>query len=285
MAIYPIKMLKDEEGHPFVPLTHIKAVAGEEYTTSILNAVKLENNYYKIENTDLDTESITDKIVAVKFDDVSGSGPVSYLKINDGNNYPIYKADGINPLLINGFENSVCWLSLNEEKWKLILVGTDESSGGGHAITDENGQVMTQRGVLNFQGLNVIDNPSKGATEISSRYKYIDLYIVNNKDLEPSVWTNILEEPYEILENGKYRLSGYLPFNDITSVGREIGIKTSLRNDAIWHYQYKRGKYDFCFTLSCTKGDKVNLMTYIDNITSTDAASLDGGYIVIEKLV
>ena len=53
MAIYPIKMLKDEQGQPFVPLTHISAVSGEEYTTTVLVAAKQSAGHYKITNTDL----------------------------------------------------------------------------------------------------------------------------------------------------------------------------------------------------------------------------------------
>ena len=71
MARYPIKMLKDESGQPFVPLTHVSAVTGEEYTTTILNAIKQSSGHYKITNEDLSTDLLNGKVIAVKFDNVT----------------------------------------------------------------------------------------------------------------------------------------------------------------------------------------------------------------------
>ena len=66
MARYPIKMLKDESGQPFVPLTHVSAVTGEEYTTTTLNAIKQSNGHYKITNEKSKVFMTTNKKTHVK---------------------------------------------------------------------------------------------------------------------------------------------------------------------------------------------------------------------------
>ena len=88
MAIYPIKLLKDEQGQPFIPLTHVNAVAGEEYTTTVLTATKQSDGHYQILNDDIDKKTITNKVVVVDFDIIGESLPTSYLGINGGTEYP-----------------------------------------------------------------------------------------------------------------------------------------------------------------------------------------------------
>ena len=168
MARYPIKMLKDESGQPFVPLTHVSAVAGEEYTTTTLDAVKQSNGHYKIINEDLSTDLLNRKVIAVKFDNVSGAPAPSYLKFNDDTEYPLYQADGINYLVISEYGNSVVFLVLNTNKWQLLKVATDSSASGGHGITDEDGNVMPQRNMVQFVNLKVEDIPGNGATRITN---------------------------------------------------------------------------------------------------------------------
>lgn len=110
MARYPIKMLKDESGQPFVPLTHVSAVTGEEYTTTTLDAIKQTNGHYKITNEDLSTSLLNGKVIAVKFDNVNGAPAPSYLKFNNDIEYPLYQADGLNYLVITEFGASVVFL-------------------------------------------------------------------------------------------------------------------------------------------------------------------------------
>ena len=284
MAKYSVKMLKDEQGKPFVPVTHINAVIGEEYITSILIANKVSDGHYTITNEEIEANDIINKIIAVSFSDTENSPVPSYLKINEGQEYGIYKSDGINPLVLDSVSNSICFLGLDDDRWKLIQVGTDESSGGGHAITNENGDVMTQRGVLNFSGFNVIDDASKGATKIESKHKVIGYFQAQQKTLNPVVWEKLITDNCPITENGTYRITGYVYLNDITSVGREIGIKTSRTDDSVWHYQYHKGRYDFSYIQELNTGEDINIQIYVNPISSKDPISLEGGYMSVEKI-
>lgn len=167
MAIYPIKMLKDEQGNPFVPLTHITAVAGEEYTTTALNAIKQSAGHYKITNDDLTTSLLVNKVIAVRFDDVTGYTSPSYLKINNDADKPLYQSDGINYLSLDNFDNAIAFFIYTNNRFQLLEVGATVS-GGGHTITDANGNVMTTRSVLHFDDAIVEDVPSNGATSVKT---------------------------------------------------------------------------------------------------------------------
>ena len=53
MATYPVKILKDENGRPFVPLTSFEAVLGDKNLQYILNATQISPGYFKIEHSHL----------------------------------------------------------------------------------------------------------------------------------------------------------------------------------------------------------------------------------------
>ncbi len=48
MATYPIKMLQDESGQPFVPANQNSALLGDKYISSILTATKDDASHYTI---------------------------------------------------------------------------------------------------------------------------------------------------------------------------------------------------------------------------------------------
>ena len=83
MAIYPVKMLKDEDGNPFVPLTQIGAVVGEEYTTAILNATKVMNGHFRINKDTIQMSDIENKVITVQFPVINETTITSYLQLNN----------------------------------------------------------------------------------------------------------------------------------------------------------------------------------------------------------
>ena len=286
MSRYPIKMLKDESGQPFVPLTHIMAVTGEEYTTAVLIAHKLSTSHYQIVNDDLNTNILKDKIIAVKFDEIGEIDNVSYLKINNDAEHPFYKSDGLNPLILSGLDKSVCLFTFNDNKWKLTLVGTDEGSSGGHAITDYNGNVMTQRSVLNFDGATVKDDQSNGATKIITNWAPEKVNTITG-NVSSGSWTNLLSTGISIPMDGYYKIHTYLSFDNLTEIGKEIGVRvmkgtTEIGNE--WKYQYKRLRGNYTIIGDFNKGDTINPQIYIDNLTSTNTSKITSGYVYIEYI-
>lgn len=286
MSRYPIKMLKDESGQPFVPLTHVMAVAGEEYTTAILNANKLSKSHYQIINEDLDTNILINKIIAVKFTEIGEIDSTSYMKVNNGTEYPFYKADGINTLILSGLDDSVCFFTLNDNKWKLVLVGTDEGSGGGHAITNYLGNVMTQRSVLNFDGATVKDDASNGATKIITNWATDKISTIRG-DITAGTWTDLLTKGITIPMDGFYRMIIFLNLANLSEVGKEIGVrmlKGTVDIGSGWKYQYKRLRDTYIITATLSKGDVIKPQIYVDNITSTNTTNISSGYIYIEYI-
>lgn len=286
MSRYPIKMLKDESGQPFVPLTHVTAVAGEEYTTAILIATRLSKSHYQITNDDLNTNILKNKIIAVKFDEIGEVDNISYLKINNETEYPFYKADGLNPLILSGLDESVCLFTFNDNKWKLVLVGTDESSGGGHAITDYSGAVMTQRSVLNFDGAIVKDDPSNGATKIITNWATEKINTITG-NVTSGTWTDLLTTGITIPIDGYYRIHTFICLDNLTEVGKEIGIRVMKNTEEInetWRYQYKRFMDDCVITGDFSKGDTMMSQIYADNLTSTNTSKIIHGHVYIEYI-
>ena len=169
MAQYPIKLMKDESGQPFVPLTSIKAVVGEEYIQTALLAEQVSTGHFVITNDKITDSDILNKIVAVSFPDEITATTNSYLKINEENEYLIYDEDGTGPLLIKDFAHVICFLMRKEDKWQLVKTGAAATAAsGGHTIVDNEGNVMPQQKVLQFKGFGVSDNASTGATVIST---------------------------------------------------------------------------------------------------------------------
>lgn len=169
MAQYPIKMLKDESGIPFVPLTTIQAVVGQEYIQSTLIAEEKTTGHFVITNDKLNEEDLENKIIAVMFEEDITPTTNSYLKLNDGTEHLIYDESGKGPLLIKDFVGVICFLMKKNSAWQLVKTGAAAGgSGGGHTITDNDGNVMPQQSVLQFKGFGVSDNAGIGATVIST---------------------------------------------------------------------------------------------------------------------
>ena len=169
MAQYPIKLMKDESGQPFVPLTSIKAVVGEEYIQTALLAEQVSTGHFVITNDKITDSDILNKIVAVSFPDEITATTNSYLKINEENEYLIYDEDGTGPLLIKDFAHVICFLMRKEDRWQLVKTGAAATAAsGGHTIIDNDGNVMPQQKVLQFKGFGVSDNAGTGATVIST---------------------------------------------------------------------------------------------------------------------
>ena len=169
MAQYPIKLMKDESGQPFVPLTSIKAVVGEEYIQTALLAEQVSTGHFVITNDKITDSDILNKIVAVSFPDEITATTNSYLKINEENEYLIYDEDGTGPLLIKDFAHVICFLMRKEDRWQLVKTGAAATAAaGGHTIVDNDDNVMPQQKVLQFKGFGVNDNPGTGATVIST---------------------------------------------------------------------------------------------------------------------
>jgi len=269
MAIYPIKMLKDEQGQPFVPLTHISAVSGEEYTTTVLNAVKQSAGHYKITNTDLTTSLITNKVIAVRFDDVSDATVPSYLKINSDAEHILYQSDGTNYLNLAGFDTAVAFFTYKSSKFQLLEVGATASNAG-HTITDTNGNVMTNRSVLNFKYFDVSDQPSLGATQVSNPNYMLVRTGLSSATVTGATWTSALAGGQTITTDvtGYYRITVALELNNISEVGREIGLRVG--NKEVWDYQFKRFKKNMSIIIQANANTTLTPEIYVDKITSTD---------------
>ena len=170
MAQYPIKMLKDESGIPFVPLTTIQAVVGQEYIQSTLMAEEKTTGHFVITNDKLQEDDLNNKIIAVMFEEDITPTTNSYLKLNDGTEYLIYDENGTGPLLIKDFVGVICFLMKKETGWQLVKTGAAAggSGSGGHTILDGDGNVLPQQSVLQFKGFGVSDNAGTGATVIST---------------------------------------------------------------------------------------------------------------------
>lgn len=269
MAIYPIKMLKDEQGQPFVPLTHISAVAGEEYTTTVLTAVKQSAGHYKITNTDLTLSLINNKVIAVKFNNVSEATMPSYLRLNSEAEKVMYQSDGTNYLDLSGFDTAVAFFTYTGGKFQLLEVGATASNAG-HTITDTNGNVMTNRSVLNFKYFDVSDQPSLGATQVSNPNYMLVRTGLSSATVTGATWTSALVSGQTITTDvaGYYRITVALELNNISEVGREVGLRVG--NKEVWDYQFKRFKKNMSIIIQANANTTLTPEIYIDKITSTD---------------
>jgi hypothetical protein len=269
MAIYPIKMLKDEQGQPFVPLTHISAVAGEEYTTTVLTAVKQSAGHYKITNTDLTLSLINNKVIAVKFNDVSGATMPSYLRLNSETEKVMYQSDGTNYLDLTGFDTAVAFFTYTGGKFQLLEVGATASNAG-HTITDTNGNVMTNRSVLNFKYFDVSDQPSLGATQVSNPNYMLVRTGLSSATVTGATWTSALATGQTITTDvaGYYRITVAVELNNIGDVSREIGLRVG--NKEVWDYQFKRFKKNMSIIIQANANTTLTPEIYVDKITSTD---------------
>ena len=181
MATYPIKVLKDEQGEPFIPLTEVKAVMGEEYTIGILNATQVIEGHYKIVNEHLDLLNITNQIIAIQFPEITSTSITSYLQLNDETEYPIYQIDGTTPLLLSTISNGAGFFKFTGSQYNLVKIGTSsEESGGGHVIIDNTGNILPQRPSLTFKGMDVSDDTTTGSTVVNGPVLINNLSTIEN---------------------------------------------------------------------------------------------------------
>jgi len=284
METYPTKWLRDETGQKFIPITHINAVVGEEYITAVSTAIKQSSGHYRIDNPDLEYNEIANHMMAIRFDEIGDTTNPAYIQLNDGTEYPIYRADGLNTLVLTGLEESVCLFTFVDNKWQLVVVGTDSSgaSGGGHTITDSEGNIMTQRIVLSFDGLDVRDSATNGATVVSNpSWGTVD-YIGLEGEIAAGNWTELYSGSMNAPVDGTYRISTYLKLNNISNVGREVCVKVGEEEE--WIYQYKRLAHTFTNIQTVEAGQSLVPYIYIDKLSSTDDIVIAECRICIEHI-
>ena len=170
MADINIKMLKDENGDKFFPCTSIKGVIGEEYVHSVFPASEVEAGHFVITHDYLTEEEILNKVIAISFPENIEPSAQSYLKLNEGEEYPLMNEGGLTPLILTDLKNVVCFIMKKTDSWQLVKTGAAGSAGGsgGHVIVDEDYNIMPQRSLLRFAGLSISDDEVRDATVIGT---------------------------------------------------------------------------------------------------------------------
>ena len=163
MATYPIKVLKDESGQPFVPLTSLDAVIGEKNILHIMDATQINSGHFKIEDKYLTLSDLVGKVITVRWPKITTSIKPSYLQLNDYTKMPLYDGTGLEYLDLEDASNTINMLAYDGSKWVLT---SGAGSGSGHVITDEDGTTLPQQKILNFVGFNVENDASGRATKI-----------------------------------------------------------------------------------------------------------------------
>lgn len=163
MATYPIKMMKDESGQPFVPLTSLDAVIGEKNLQYIINATETSAGHFNIIIKDVTLDKLKDTVVVVRWPQISSTIKPSYLQLNEETEVILYNGTGTEYLDLEDASNTVNILAYDGEKW---ILTSGAGSGSGHVITDEDGNTMEQQKVLNFVGFNVENDAANRATKI-----------------------------------------------------------------------------------------------------------------------
>lgn len=103
-------------------------------------------------------------------------------------------------------------------------MATDTSASGGHGISDENGNVMPQRNMVQFVNLTVEDIPGDGATRITNS-NWVRTYNGITGTISANNWIDVSPFPWYSEEDGVYRVSCLIELNNITTIGREIGFR------------------------------------------------------------
>ena len=163
MATYPIKMMIDESGQPFVPLTSLDAVIGEKNLQYIIDATETSAGHFNIIIKDVTLDKLENTVVVVRWPQISSTVKPSYLQLNEEGEIPLYNGTGTEYLDLEDASNTVNILAYNGEKW---ILTSGAGSGSGHVITDEDGNTMEQQKVLNFIGFNVENDTANRATKI-----------------------------------------------------------------------------------------------------------------------
>ena len=163
MATYPIKMMIDESGQPFVPLTSLDAVIGEKNLQYIIDATEASAGHFNIIIKDVTLDKLKNTVVVVRWPQISSTVKPSYLQLNEEEEIVLYNGSGTEYLDLEDASNTVNILAYDGEKW---ILTSGAGSGSGHIITDENGNTMEQQKVLNFVGFNVENDAGIRATKI-----------------------------------------------------------------------------------------------------------------------
>lgn len=163
MAVYPIKMMKDESGQPFVPLTSLDAVIGEKNLQYILDAVQVTPGHFKITDNDLRVKDITNSVIVVRWPQITSTVKPSYLQLNNNNEALLYNGTGTEYLDLEGASGTVNLMAFDGTKW---IQASGSGSGGGHVIIDGEGHTMEQQKALSFVGFNVENDNANRATKI-----------------------------------------------------------------------------------------------------------------------
>lgn len=163
MATYPIKMMIDESGQPFVPLTSLDAVIGEKNLQYIIDATETSAGHFNIIIKDVTLDGLKNTVVVIRWPQISSTVKPSYLQLNEESEIPLYNGAGTEYLDLEDVSNTVNMLAYDGEKW---ILTSGAGSGSGHVITDEDGNTMEQQKVLNFIGFNVENDTANRATKI-----------------------------------------------------------------------------------------------------------------------
>ena len=83
MATYPIKMMIDESGQPFVPLTSLDAVVGEKKLQYVLDATEKSAGLFLFISKELKMTDLINTIIVVRWPDINSTVKPSYLQINE----------------------------------------------------------------------------------------------------------------------------------------------------------------------------------------------------------
>ena len=166
MGTYPIKILRDENGHPFVPLTSLDAVVGEKNLQYIMNAEEVSAGHFKIKLSDVQLDKILDTAVIIRWPNINSTVKPSYLQLNDEEEKPLYNGNGTEYLSLEEASNTINILAFNGDKW--ILASGSGTGGGGHVIANAEGSTMEQQKVLQFVGFNIENDTANRATKISN---------------------------------------------------------------------------------------------------------------------
>lgn len=163
MATYPIKMLKDENGQAFVPLTSLDAVMGEKNLQYILDAAQVSPGHFRVNYKDLKMEDLVNSIIVIRWPEITSTVKPSYLQLNTETEVILYNGTGTEYLDLEEASGTVNMLAYDGEKW---ILTSGAGSGSGHVITDDEGHTMEQQKILNFVGFNVENDTANRATKI-----------------------------------------------------------------------------------------------------------------------
>ncbi len=280
MALYPIKLLKDELGNPFMPIACEESIVGGKYTLTIFEAEKQSAGHYKIEHTGLTNSDLDNKIIGLAFDDVTGATSPSYLQLNTQTELPLYSYDGTTPLDLSNYDEGVALVSLMTNKW--VLVKTGATGAAKHGITNTSHTLMTDRGALWFDKFEVSDAASYGATRIGNPTWSNSIVSGITGLISPDSWIALSAATITAPEAGTYRIILHLKLTDISEINREIGIKFGNKQD--WCLQYKRLNHTFVIEDSFQSGDSFVPSIYVDKITSTDTINIEECDFYIEHI-